>query len=394
MTKPLTPERNPKVWLWLLAWPAALIPVMIIFRAELTGDIDVVDDISWALIQGGMIFTGCLILANRPGNRVGRLILGAGVSFMLGWAIVAPMLYLGESGRLVAAGLLDAVGNSLASLWPVLLSWALFLFPTGRPPSPRWRWVTWLFLVGLALAFLAPLTNGGWGGDIDTAYFSNPLQTRLAPLGEIFSYLFFPTIALCQIASAVAVIVRFAASDGIERLQMKWLTYAMLLTIVYAPIDIWISDGAADGISSAILSGLVMFSLVSIAIGILKYRLFDIDRIISRTVGYALVVVLLGAVYVSGAVWLPARLIGDDVPPVFVAGSTLAVIALFNPVRRRVLNWVDRRFYRARYDAEIIVDSFSDRLRDLTDVDVIADDMVQVVTDTMNPDTVTIWVRD
>ncbi len=130
---------------------------------------------------------------------------------------------------------------------------------------------------------------------------------------------------------------------------------------------------------------------LAIAVAVFRYRLFEIDRIISRTVGYVLVIGLLVVVYAAGAAWLPTRLGGES--PLFVAGSTLAVAALFNPVRRRLLHWVDRKFYRTRYDAERVVDGFVASLKDRTDLNGLADEWVTAVTETMRPASIGIWVR-
>ena len=124
----------------------------------------------------------------------------------------------------------------------------------------------------------------------------------------------------------------------------------------------------------------------------LRYRLYDFDRVVSRTVSYALLVLILGAVYVAGAVWLPTRIVGEQ-SPLFVAGSTLAVAALFTPVRRRVMIWVDRRFYRSRYQLEQVMDDFSSHLQDQVDPDRMASDWVNLVSDTLRPTTAGVWVR-
>ena len=131
----------------------------------------------------------------------------------------------------------------------------------------------------------------------------------------------------------------------------------------------------------------------AITVAILKYRLFEIDRLISRTLGYALVLTGLGAVYAVGSVWLPAHLVGERPPP-FVAGSTLVVAALFNPVRRRALVWVDRRFYRSQYDAQRVIDRFGELLRDELDVGQLRSESMEAVVATMQPVSVSVWLPD
>ena len=131
---------------------------------------------------------------------------------------------------------------------------------------------------------------------------------------------------------------------------------------------------------------------VSVVVAITRFRLYDIDRIISRTIGYTVVVVLLGAVYTLGAVWLPTRLLGRQ-PPVFVAASTLMVAALFNRVRRPILAWIDRRFYRSHYNAEQVIDSFARQLRNETDTARLREQLLIAVSETLQPATIGVWVN-
>jgi hypothetical protein len=131
----------------------------------------------------------------------------------------------------------------------------------------------------------------------------------------------------------------------------------------------------------------------AVAIAVLRYRLYEIDRLVSRTVGYVVVLGVLTAVYVVGAVWLPTRLLGEQTP-LFVAASTLTVAGLFGPLRRRVVVWVDRRFYRARYDADRVAEAFSSRLRDEIDMANLTADWVGVVTMTLKPTTIGFWVNE
>lgn len=131
---------------------------------------------------------------------------------------------------------------------------------------------------------------------------------------------------------------------------------------------------------------------LSIAAAIMRYRLFDLDRLISRTIGYAIVIAILALVYVAGAVWLPTQIIGEQ-SSAFVAGSTLLAASLLNPVRRRVIDRVDRRFNRSRYDAQKVIAEFSERLEDEIDVDQIAADSTSVISQTVQPESVRVWIK-
>jgi hypothetical protein len=144
--------------------------------------------------------------------------------------------------------------------------------------------------------------------------------------------------------------------------------------------------------ANALFAIWVLILVASIALAVLRYRLYDFDRVVSRTASYALLVLILGAVYVVGAVWLPTRIVGEE-SPLFVAGTTLAVAALFTPIRRRVMNWVDRRFYRSRYQMELVIHEFSSHLQDQVDPDQMASACVGLITDTLRPTTAGVWVR-
>ncbi|HEU5112298.1 MAG TPA: hypothetical protein VFU96_03210, partial [Acidimicrobiia bacterium] len=144
--------------------------------------------------------------------------------------------------------------------------------------------------------------------------------------------------------------------------------------------------------ANALFAIWVLILMASIALAVLRYRLYDFDRVISRTASYAVLVLILGTVYVVGAVWLPTRIVGEQ-SPLFVAGSTLAVAALFTPIRRSVMAWVDRRFYRSRYQMELVIHEFSSHLQDQVDPDQMASACVGLIADTLSPTTAGVWVK-
>jgi hypothetical protein len=258
----------------------------------------------------------------------------------------------------------------------------LLPFLVGRLPSPRWRPVAWtvgvaggLTLIGAAcrpalldVAFLVEDAEV-------TAQLTNPLG--VAALGQLFEP-FLLVLLLGEAVGAAALLLRFRRSRGIERQQLKWIAYAALL--------FGIQQG---GLALARLAGVVpdtemawpevvdtftfVFSFVAIAVAVLRYRLYEIDRLINRTLVYVLVTVLLGAVYTAGVFGL-GRLLNPVTgqATLAVAASTLAVTALFQPVRRRIQAAVDRRFNRRRYDAAKTVEAFSARLRDQVDLDTLS----------------------
>lgn len=188
---------------------------------------------------------------------------------------------------------------------------------------------------------------------------------------------------------AVSLIVRYRRGGSIERQQIKWIIFAAMLLLP----AIALSDAYQDTVGPLILGFAIMVFPIAITVAILKYRLYEIDRIVNRTVVYAIVVVLLGAVFALGAVWIPSRLPFED-NNLAVAASTLAVFFLFNPLRIRVQRFVDHRFYRSRYDAQQVADDFSARLRDQVDPEAVASEWVEVVQRTMQPASVAVWVRE
>lgn len=181
------------------------------------------------------------------------------------------------------------------------------------------------------------------------------------------------------------------AAEGLVRLQFKWFGFGAVVAstgwLITQVIDY-------DQINSEIFGSISLMALpLSIAVAILRYRLFEINHLISRAVGYTVLVAGLALVYVAGAVWLPTRVVGER-SPIFVAGSTLTVVTLFNPLRRRVIHAVDHRFNRSRYDAERVLNTFGERLKDQIDQDRIVEDSIAVIQRTIQPSAIGFWMRE
>jgi hypothetical protein len=385
-------DQNPVLWVLIPAW-AVVTGVSVYFTLRLGTSVLTVADVGWAILQCAMISTGVVILANRPGNIVGRYILASGLVFSLASLLYIPSVMFLESGDVAKAGLAEAVSNAAASLWMPLLLAAFIYFPDGMLPSPRWRWFRpFLWMTGL-LAVISPLTNGGWGGEETTAVTENPLREALHPLGEISAGAFGVALMFTVVTACVAIIVRFRRSEGITRQQMKWLAYAALLQIIWFPIEVAISRSVAStGIVGAIGALVITLALAAIAIAILRYRLYEVDRIISRTVSYALVVALLLGVFYGSVTLLTSLLTTES--SLAVAASTLVAFALFNPVRMRVHDWVDHRFNRRRYQSQQVIDSYGRQLQDETDFNQLASGLRDVVRETLHPIGLGIWISD
>ena len=327
----------------------------------------------------------------------------------VGWLLIGVVLLVGLSTdagyyaslryRLGHPGLpLAPVAVLLTPLWAAaiaLLPPVILLFPDGRLTSRLWRWMLWIYagLVAFVLAVVcAPAIAAVAGQDI---HVDSSGDVRSA--GHLAGWLAHPPqrLATVVLVSIMVIALSFVVvhqvlswrrATGERRQQLKWLAFGAAVTIGLGLL----AANFTSGIVSEILSAGTAALPVSIGIGILKYRLYDIDRIISRTLAYAIVTGLLLGLY-AGLVLLATR-IPTVHAPVAVAASTLAAAALFNPLRRRVQRAVDRRFNRARYDADQTVAAFAARLKDAVDLGSIRDDLAQVVSRTLEPAHLSVWI--
>jgi hypothetical protein len=281
-------------------------------------------------------------------------------------------------------------------------------FPDGRLLSPRWRPVLWLallFSVGFGVLFGALFPgemdelSPGIGGDVPGIV--NPLGIEAlrsldrVPQIDIILPVLLIVLVLCSVASLV---VRFRRSSGEERQQMKWLTYAAAAAFATLLLEMSLPADSAWNPAVDSLDNLVGVGLpVAVGIAILKYRLYDIDIIINRTLVYGSLTVMLGLIYFGGVATTQAlfrALTGQEQQPqLAVVVSTLAIAALFMPLRRRIQSFIDRRFYRRKYDARKTLEAFSAKLRNETDLDALSEDLVGVVRETMQPAHASLWLH-
>jgi hypothetical protein len=364
---------------------------------------------AWVLVLLVILSTmGALIVARRPANLIGWSFVAAGLglafqAFAIEYAIYA-LLTNPESlpGGAWLAWLPNwlttpAANGAFAAL--------LLLFPTGRLLSPRWRPVAWMMV--------------GWIAGVAVGNFAYPLESYLgaeAPVrpgeaaGQIMNTignLAWPLGNLAIPAAAASLVIRFRRSRGQERQQLKWLAYAAaILGLGVLGIGLvailnqlgWVGTQLAEPVAT-VLGGVAILGLtglpVTAGLAILKYRLYEIDRIINRTLVYGLLTALLAAVY-AGLVLSLGQLsggIGTEPPSWAVAGATLAVAALFQPARQRIQQAVDRRFNRRKYDAAKTVEAFSIRLREQIDLDTLSTELQAVVDQTMEPTRVSLWLQ-
>jgi len=333
---------------------------------------------------------GALLAWKRPENPIGWLLSVSGLVYSLGIFTIL----LAHFPRTLT------LGNWLGWTWFAGLGLCVFvvlLFPTGHLPSRRWRPVAWAAGAGLAAwvlgnAFAPTILS-------DSPSPPNPVGVT-GPAGDIFKVMAASgegLIAATGLAAIVSLAFRYRRASTAERAQLKWLVYAGALIVVALlaeiPLERVMGTGdAATNLQNAVSTGAVALVPMAIGIAILRYRLYDIDRVISRTVAYAIVTGLLVGVY-AGLVLLATEVLKFH-STVGVAAATLVAAALFNPVRRRVQKQVDRRFNRARYDAERTVAAFAARLKDAVDLDAVRDDLTEVVQMTLEPAHLWVWTQD
>jgi hypothetical protein len=338
------------------------------------------------LIYAGV---GVVVARRQPRNPIGWIM----VIFVLLIALSGDAGYyavlhyrLGHPGLPLApaAVLLEAVWVLAVALFPLVI----LLFPDGRVASRRWWWVLWAY-AGLALVVLAAI----WAPTVAAVAGHH---VRLDSSGDIASTDHTPAAGLLVAVAILVIWLSFVAHQmlswrraaGERRQQLKWLAWGAAITLVSFALAIVFGSGVVGQVLSTGLAALP----VSIGVAILKYRLYEIDRIISRALAYAIVTGLLIGVY-TGVVLLATRVLSVT-SPVAVAASTLAAAALFSPLRRRVQQMVDRRFNRARYDADHTMAAFAARLQDAVDLDSVQDDLTSVVHQALEPAHVSVWMSE
>jgi hypothetical protein len=338
--------------------------------------------------------TGVVVAYHQLRNPVGWILILFALMFLLGTAAQAYAVlryHLGHSGfPLGPAAVLIAPVTWLSFL---VLPLAILFFPDGRLTS-RWRWVLWAYAAcgaAEALSEFAPAVAAVAAHDIrvsssgDVATTTN-LPDWLAHPPVWVPAFFLGLIGVIWLSFVAHQVLSWRRADGVHRQQLKWLACGAAVALGVGVAG----STLTSGVVSYLLGSCLIALPVSIGVGILRYRLYDIDRIISRTLAYAIVTGLLIGVY-TGLVLLTTHLLTFS-SSAAVAASTLVAAALFNPLRRRVQHAVDRRFNRARYDADQTVTAFAARLKDAVDLDSVRDDLAGVVQRTLEPAHVSVWV--
>ena len=399
-TLPTSGRRSPLVaraaaGLVVAAYVVGMAAIVLLERRTGLGGENPVEDL---VIFGGFgmfAVVGALLVAKRPGNPIG-------------WFLSASSLVVGVAAlETYAAYVMTTRGRpdwlAVVGAWANSWYWFMFIalaivylplyFPDGRLPSRRWRPVAVIVGIGaLVLIVLGMLADTLRGQDVDYRI-ENPIGieglAHVEDMPVVIGVMSVPLGVGC-VGAVAAVVVRFRRSGGVERQQMKWFLYAA------APILTLPLTDALPGIFGGLVLGWLLLGLpTAIGVAVLKYRLYDIDVVINRTLVYGALTATLALVYFGSVVGLQRLLspvVGQD-NELAVVASTLLIAALFGPLRRRVQGFIDRRFYRRKYDAAKTLEAFNATLRDGTDLERLGGDLVRLVGETVQPEHASLWLR-
>ena len=346
------------------------------------------------------------VVATVSAATVGAVLAGRRPRHPVGWLLLAFALSLtanGVAGGYAPYGLEARPGALPAAAWVAMyypatalaafacLGLVLLLVPTGSPPSPRWRWWAW-FAAGAPAVLLLAMPLAPRPPDWRYHAVDNPLDLRPFDGALLLANRAALTVAVLGVlVGAGSLVVRFRRARGTERQQLRWVVLAAALTGVGMLASVVLVAAGNQVLVGWVAGACVAVLPLAIGAAVLRYRLFDLDRIISRTLAYGLLSIILGLGY-AGVVLGLGQLLGRD-SSLVVAAATLAVAALFQPARRRVQAVVDRRFDRRRYDAARTIEAFSARLRQQVDLDMLTTELLTVVEQTMQPTMVSLWLR-
>ena len=360
-----------------------------------------VTELGWGVILPAVFsIVAALIVARQPGNRVGWLLMVVALSgiFPSPGTLLDAMP---SPPSVVTPGLFLLVWFDAWSWIPLIFP--IFLiplnFPTGRPPTPRWNWVNWLAL-GMWLFFIAFIPF------IETITPNNEMWSLPNPIGFIpdavvdgpFMIIWGAGLITLVSTSVASLFVRYRRAQYRERQQIRWLLYAGALFVVVYGSTFVMSDAGSQ--FSGLMNLMLLLSILAIpfaiAIAILRYRLYDIDVIIRKTLQYGLLTLLLVLVYTGSVVLLQSLVenVTGEQSPIVIVISTLAIAALFNPLRIRTQEFIDRRFFRNKYDAEQTLARFAEVARDEVDVEKLTAVLLSVVDETVQPEHIELWINE
>jgi hypothetical protein len=392
---------------WTLTALSALLLVLAVVLLVLNRDLGFRALTPHLVLVPGFAVVGLVLAVRRPGHAIGWLFVGMGlVAAVHSVAFESAIRALATApGSLPAASWMAWIAYWTWSLNLPALALLLLLFPDGHLPSPRWRVVPWLLGVAAAGVIVWSMLQPG-PIDLSVVKIANPAgvaaldDPAIQAVGLVPNLLAVLTLFVGSVACALAPFMRRRRAGPIERQQLKWLAF-VAATSGLAGAAGFLMAGLGNS-AVAIVGGLLLVvALVGVAVGIpvavglaiLHYRLYDIDRVINRTLVYGLLTAVLGLGY-AGVVLTLGQLLGRQNSSLAVAGATLAMAALFQPLRRRLQRLVDRRFNRRRYNATKTIQAFSARLRDQVDLDTLTGELLTVADQTMQPTQASLWLRN
>ncbi len=385
------PVRPATAWVWtgMVAVGTLVLGVVGGFQGALDAEM-----VGLLLLSPLYVALGLLIVVRQNRNRVSWILFIVGT-----WVVLEGAAELRIDDRPDPASVWDLLaiiwlntGFFSALVIPIFL--LLYIFPTGRFLTRRWMWAGWVAgIISSIAVFVAAFAKEVPGPDGEGWTITNPIGfLEYEGLGNAGALGFVFGIGLVglMVGGIPAIVVRYRRSDGLVRTQIKWVVYALLVMAIMF-ISRIVFNLVADPASTFLFVFALMIVPSSVAIAITRYRLYDIDRIISRTLSYAIVVGLLATAFFGSVTMVTSLLPTQNA--LAVAASTLAVAGLFNPLRKQVQGWVDRRFNRSRYDSERVMAKFVESLQDRVDPKGVAQGWVSVVVETMKPSTVALWVK-
>jgi hypothetical protein len=377
---------------------AALITAMIDLRSRPADDnmLNLILSLTYSITLPAFAVIGALIISRQPRNWVGWLLM-----------IEAALVFIFPLDTYFS-GMLEAPAHpslwTLVGLWFYSWAWLWFIFPllfiplffpTGKLLSPRWRWLVGLG-IGLCLFFIFMRTFMNVLMN-DAQEWTVPNPIGFLPIDAFPAGLWFALLPFFAVMCVVSLIVRYRRTQQVERDQIKWLLYAAALFMTFYVIMLFTKGigGTVDALMRTLRDLAIFLLPLSIGVAILRHGLYDINLIIRKTVQYGAVTAVLALVY-FGTVILLQTLLGratGEQSPLIIVLSTLLVAGLFNPLRQRVQKFVDRRFYRQKYDAQQVLAQFAQTARDEVDMERLQAELLRVVQETMQPETITVWLK-
>jgi hypothetical protein len=399
-------SRRVATWLAWSIWAITLamtLPMLPLESSNIGAD-PLAINIFGSLVYLAYATVGALIASRRPHNPIGWLLASSALLSVFGGGAINYAVYglVTRPGALPAAAWLGTFGGAARTIgfFPIL-TFLLLLFPTGHLPSPRWRPLVWITLLAVTLFFLSNLLEQTLANASERlASVANPLGIipPASAADNILSSLGFLLVFGCIIGCCASVVARFRRAQGVERQQLKWLVYAALwAAIAFFGVIVGVFTNNPILASSATFYVCLLGIPIAVGIAILRHRLFDIDLIINRTLVYGLLTVILASLYfavVVGAQTLVSAFTheAENQQPVIIVVTTLVIAALFQPLRRSIQRFIDRRFYRTKYDAARALANFGATLRSEVELEALHEHLVAAVEETMQPERVSVWL--